>query len=65
MNAVMIQTSGAELVSYDTSCISAAPLGLCVICISDTLVILDVKGERVKLPIGDLINFLQQYGERI
>lgn len=65
MRAVMIQTSGAELVSEHTSCISAAPLGVAIVCISDTLVVLDVHGDRWKLPIGDIINFLQQYGEKI
>ena len=33
MIAVMIQTSGTELVSHDTSCISASRLGVCVVCI--------------------------------
>ena len=27
--------------------------------------VLDVHGDRWKLPIGDIINFLQQYGDRI
>ncbi len=65
MRAVLIQHSGREIVSDDSSCISAAPLGVAVICISDTLVILDVHGDRWKLPIGDVIHYLQQSGDRV
>ncbi len=65
MNAVMIQDTGAEIVSENTDCISAGPLGAFTIVISDTQVLIDVKGMQWKLPIANLILFIQTQGTQI
>lgn len=65
MRAVFIQESGAEITSDDTVCVSCAPLGAFTMVTSDTHMILQVKNKRWRVPVADMVIFMQTHGDQI
>lgn len=65
MRAVLIQDTGAEITSNNTICISCHPLGAFVIVTSDTHMILQIHKDRWRVPIADMVMFMQTHGDLI